>query len=215
VRRSKPSALRSLPLTSSGTVMPHITFAIFLALLWQVEAQAPRFEDYAVTDVSQGTAAAPILSEPWMRMFRTRIREGVSKGYGVIHYKGPDPKYPAEEKEGPGPNFAGHHYVITWACGSECAEMAIVDGITGKVYPPPLAVGKDHPSMLQRRSDPRFEGGYRLDSKLFVMETCNWDDIRYHDEGSTGYLPCTLFYFTIESLGFKLIDQLTYETPLP
>src|SRR3989338_4979318 len=93
--------------------------------------------------------------------------------------------------------------------------MAIVDGITGKVYPPPLAVGKDHPSMLQRRRDPRFEGGYRLDSKLFAMETCNWDDIRYHDEGSTGYLPCTLFYFPTEPLGFKLKGQLTYDTPLP
>ena len=63
-------------------------------------SQLPRFEDYPVTDVFRGTPAQPVLADAEQREFRTRIREGVNKGYGV--WEG------TAGKDRPGPNFAGH-----------------------------------------------------------------------------------------------------------
>jgi hypothetical protein len=96
----------------------------------QIE-NAPRFEDYSVAEIFQGTPAAPLLITPGERLYRTRIRNGVSKGDGVER----------EGKEQPGPNFAGHFIVITWGCGSPCIMMAIVDALTGRVYGPPMGDG--------------------------------------------------------------------------
>ena len=64
----------------------------------QSAVHVPRFEDYLVTDIFHGTPAAPQLTTPTERLFRTRIREGVTKGLGVMR----------EGKEQLGPNFAGH-----------------------------------------------------------------------------------------------------------
>lgn len=32
-----------------------------------------------------------------------------------------------------GPNFAGHFTVITWGCGTDCFQYAVVDAITGQI----------------------------------------------------------------------------------
>jgi hypothetical protein len=195
--------------------MQRLALLTLLAVSWQVHAQTPRFEDYSVTEVFRGTPADPILSEPWMRMYRTKLREGVSKGYGVSHYSSPNPRDPGKKEEGPGPNFAGHYFVINWGCGSDCIQMVIVDGKTGRVHPPPLSYGHDFPAMLRRRGHTISDGAnYRIDSKLFVMETCDWNNIKYADDGLQSLLLCTLSYFVIESSGFKLITQVNYDTPL-
>lgn len=91
----------------------------------------PRFEDYRVKEIYSGTPAAPKILTPVQRSYRTRIREGVSKGWGVFR----------DGKEQPGPNFAGHYIIVQWACGSPCGMMAIVDAPTGKVYNPPISEG--------------------------------------------------------------------------
>ena len=55
--------------------------------IWGQQAStqnAPRFEDYPVTETFMGTPAAPILASPEQRMFRTRIRNGALKGEGVV-----------------------------------------------------------------------------------------------------------------------------------
>jgi hypothetical protein len=95
----------------------------------QTAVHVPRFKDYLVTDIFHGTPVAPHLATPTERLFRTRIRDGVTKGLGVMR----------EGKEQPGPNFAGHYIVIEWGCGSPCGMMAIVDALTGKVYTPPIS----------------------------------------------------------------------------
>jgi len=41
-----------------------------------------------------------------------------------------------------GPNFAGDMIVIQWSCGAPCLMAALVNGRTGEVFDPPLAV--DH-----------------------------------------------------------------------
>jgi hypothetical protein len=90
----------------------------------------PRFEDYRVSEVFNGQPSPPILATPEQRMFRTRITDGVSKGWGVLR--------DGREGSTPGPNFAGHYIAIQWGCGTDCGQMAIVDGSTGLVYPPPF-----------------------------------------------------------------------------
>src|ERR1051325_7876212 len=130
---------------------PLLLLALALHLL-QGTPPDLRFEDYPVKDVFTGKPADPKIVEPWARMFRTRIREGVSKRWGVIHYEGPGPLtadeiadgvflQPGEEKQGP--NFAGHYFAIRWGCGTGCARMAIVDASNGKVLPPPLSAPGD------------------------------------------------------------------------
>jgi hypothetical protein len=65
----------------------------------------PRFEDYPVTEIFKGKPVAPVLATAEQRLYRTRIREGVSRGVGV-------------ERDGkedqPGSNFAGHYIIITF-----------------------------------------------------------------------------------------------------
>jgi len=99
----------------------------------------PRFEDYPVDNIFQGTPVAPKIVTPLERLYRTRIREGVQKGWGVDR----------EGKEDvPGPNFAGRYIVIRWGCGSPCIMMVVVDASTGNVLPPPISDGLRGPSVL-------------------------------------------------------------------
>jgi len=36
-----------------------------------------------------------------------------------------------------GVNFAGHYVFVEWSCGTNCQQSAVVDAITGRVYPGP------------------------------------------------------------------------------
>lgn len=134
------------------------------------QSAAPQFEDYPVKEMFSGTPAAPILTTPDQRMYRTRIRRGVS-----------DPL-----------NFAGHYFAIRWGCGSQCGMMAIVDAETGKVYEPPMARDKSLWVPLDNLSDMQID--YRPDSSLLILRnacrdfrdrrTCglyyfNWKDNRF------------------------------------
>src|ERR1035438_5845146 len=72
-----------------------------LAVAWvsaqPVTPRQPRFEDYPATQIYKGKPAPPKIVTAEQRMYRTRIREGVEKGWGVLR----------DGKERPGPNFAG------------------------------------------------------------------------------------------------------------
>jgi hypothetical protein len=74
---------------------------------------APRFEEYPVADTSFAGVPAPadLESAPRAREFRTMLRLGAAEG----------------------PNFAGHYTIVTWGCGTECQEVAVVDARTGAV----------------------------------------------------------------------------------
>jgi hypothetical protein len=120
-----------------------VTLVTALSVVVQSQAQTqtasplPRFEDYPVTEIFRGIPAAPQLVTATERMYRTVIRNGVSKGFGVMR----------DGKEQPGPNFAGHYMAVEWACGSPCGMMAIVDAVTGKIYSPPISDGFLLPSL--------------------------------------------------------------------
>jgi hypothetical protein len=126
----------------------------------------PKFEDYPVNEVFDHTPHPPILTTPQQRHFRTRIREGVEKGWGVWINGGW-----GKEQNRPGPNFAGHYIVIIWGCGSGCIEMAMSDAETGTVYNPPISEGG---FVLPMLVFPNSAGGaaelqYRKDSQLMII----------------------------------------------
>jgi hypothetical protein len=128
----------------------------------QVRNQLPRFEDYPVSDVFKGAAADPILVTPEQRLYRTRIRQGVSKGRGVWNGSWKD------AKERPGVNFAGHYTVIRWGCGSNCLMMAVVDAKTGRVHPPPLSgAGTEFYVPMDPMSESEID--FKPDSRLMIL----------------------------------------------
>jgi hypothetical protein len=135
----------------------------------------PKFEDYPVKEVFNHTPHPPVLTTPQQRRFRTRIREGVEKGWGVwINGEW------SKEQNRPGPNFAGHYIVIVWGCGSGCIEMAMSDAETGAVYDPPISNGGFALPMLVL---PNSAGGaadlqYRVDSRLMIVRATPHSDRR-------------------------------------
>lgn len=70
------------------------------------------FEDYEVP-VYEGALAEPdFSSNPSVKDFSDRIKEGCEEGI----------------------NFAGHYTLIYWGCGTACQSGVIVDRKTGKIY---------------------------------------------------------------------------------
>ena len=129
--------------------------------------RVPRFEDYPVTEVFTRSPHSPISFTPEQRMFRTVIRQGVEKGWGVwINGEW------GKEQNRPGPNFAGHFIVIIWGCGSGCIEMAISDAATGVIYDPPVSEGGFtlpmliFPNSVGRAPDTE----WRRDSRLMIIK---------------------------------------------
>jgi hypothetical protein len=162
-------------------------------------SHAPRFEDYPVTIVFKGTPAAPILKTPEERLYRTVIRQGVSKGYGV--FAGSD------GKESPGPNFAGHYFIITWGCGSPCLMAAIVDAKTGRVYPPPFHDSNPgHVYFQVPWQFPERALDYRLDSRLLVTNLCEVETV-FHTGNQISYRSdkCGPHYFVMSENGLALV----------
>jgi hypothetical protein len=78
-------------------------------------ARRPRFEDYPVESTACGPAASPRLVTPEARRYRTAIRQGTARGA----------------------NFARCLTVVTWGCGTECQQLAVVDRRTGAVWVSP------------------------------------------------------------------------------
>ncbi|MBI4479763.1 MAG: hypothetical protein HY651_07040 [Acidobacteria bacterium] len=140
-------------------------------------------------------------------MFRTAIRNGVSKGWGVNHFDEPQVKldgpqaYPYPRgNEHEGPNFAGHYFVITWGCGTGCLGIVVVDAITGRIFPPPLSIDKRNPLAIPQFGMYSALFDYRVDSRLFAMSTCT-------ETTKPSKLACRISYFIMEDNGFKLIKN--------
>lgn len=99
-----------------------------------VPVKAPAFEDYKVDSVYRGRPApVDFAPTPGWRSFRTVLREGARFG----------------------PDFAGHMTLVTWGCGSDCVQFAVVDARTGRIYDSPVQTSAD------------VDG--RLDSRLLVI----------------------------------------------
>ena len=156
----------------------------------------PRFEDYPAGQLYVGKPAIPILSDPAQRLYGSRIRAGVDKGWGV--YGGG-----SGDGEGPGPNFAGHYMIIQWGCGSTCIQMAVVDAETGRVYSPPLTV-KGNAFVLPlltvgNRVSRYAEVQFRVDSRLVTVSATPVQSERH---------PSCEYYFLLEQNRWKLLKRI-------
>lgn len=91
--------------------LPLVTGVALTAIPSQSIA-APSFGQYRATQRYNGRPAPVNLNTPEARRFRTVLTNGAKLG----------------------PNFAGQYTVVTWGCGTECQQVAIVDAKTGRVY---------------------------------------------------------------------------------
>lgn len=124
--------------------------------LSDVPKDAPRFEDYPAKPYLGPNAAPDVRSDPRSRAYRTQLR-----GW-------------AAEK----PNFAGHHILATWGCGTSCTQVALIDARTGKVFHPlgvrlNYAANVDVDLLDDAPSSPRRADfgalRYRADSRLLIL----------------------------------------------
>jgi len=134
-----------------------LTASLLLSVLLGQNKPAPKtpdFTDYPVSAIFHGAPAAPKLSTPGQRMFRTMIRQGAAKGA----------------------NFAGHYAIAEWGCGTACVQIAVVDIQSGAVYEGPF--GTLPKAYIAYGTNPEdIETGilYRPDSELFVARGCPSD----------------------------------------
>ena len=142
------------------------------------QSESPRFSDYPVREVYKGRIAPVILDTKRARMFRSRLREDSRQGT----------------------NFAGHYTVVFWGCGTGCAQMAVVDARTGRVYWPPLDY-TDIPSPPDE--DPARHPNFRPDSKLLVLT-------RSHYDGRGGR---TAYYYLFDKNRFRLLRRAEERDP--
>jgi len=132
----------------------------------------PRFDDYPAREVYTGRIAPVILDTKRARRFRSRLREDSRQGV----------------------NFAGHYSVVFWGCGTGCAQLAVVDAKTGRVYWPPIDY-MDIPSPPEDAATPH--PNFRADSKLLVLTRDRYD-------GRGGY---TAYYYLFDKNRFRLLRR--------
>ena len=130
----------------------------------------PGFGSYPASASFTGTPTPVVLRTRRDQMFRSRLREGAKEG----------------------PNFAGRYTAVHWGCGTGCAQMAVVDAKTGRVYRPPLEY-VDIPAADGEEYGP----GYRLDSRLLVLT-------RSHYDREASY---TAYYYVFEHNHFRLVRR--------
>ncbi|HEX8128299.1 MAG TPA: hypothetical protein VF527_04295 [Pyrinomonadaceae bacterium] len=134
--------------------------------------ESPRFSDYPVKEIYKGRIAPVVLDSKRARRFRSRLREDSRAGV----------------------NFAGHYTVVFWGCGTGCAQVAVVDAKTGRVYWPPLEY-TDIPGSPEDAATPH--PNFRPDSKLLVLTRSYYD-------GRGSY---TAYYYLFDKNRFRLLRQ--------
>jgi hypothetical protein len=147
----------------------------------------PEFLDYPAARTFNGANAAVRLASPAERKFRTMLTQGASSK----------------------PNFAGDYILVVWGCGSGCADGAVIDPRSGKVFwLPSLVVGCD--STCVGFVDKEFVE-FRPDSKLLVL---NGKRELVRGRGITKVIGADVwgsFYYLFENGHFRLLHSVAAE----
>jgi hypothetical protein len=124
-----------------GAVLPGLALALAAAASSAHGASVgdplppPPFERHAVAPAFRGVPArVDLRSDPKAPRYRTRLRQVAAEG----------------------PNFADRFTVVSWGCGTQCQEHAIVDAASGRVRVLPFTTS--------------LGVAYRRDSRLFVAD---------------------------------------------
>jgi hypothetical protein len=166
----------------------------------QERSEIPTFEQYRVDKVFAGVPAQSLLLTREERRFRTIIRQGVIKGWGV------EDGITGNQFGAPGPNFAGDYAIVRWGCGSPCNMAAIVDLKTGQVFPPPHhGSGRSYFRfpLIEIPMD-QYRLTYRVGSRLLVANMC---DAEVRTKTGTQSRMCGPHYFIMQEDGLKLLKS--------
>jgi hypothetical protein len=109
-------------------------------------ADAPKFEEFPAV-LYKGANAQPLLEDSkGALLFRTRIRQWSRQR----------------------PNFAGQYILATWGCGTECAQITLINAVSGKVI---MQEGIRSNVVTNVHDEVLTEGSlrFRPDSRLLVV----------------------------------------------
>ena len=125
-----------------------ISFLFIVAAPTIIVAQVPSFTDHPAKVVSSRPKPVRLTTRN-ARMFRTRLREANRRGV----------------------NFAGRYIIATWGCGTGCAQGAVIDSRTGRVYFPKELWGGFGPAMgVSEAVYSKYDViDYRPDSSLLIL----------------------------------------------
>lgn len=138
----------------------------------------PSPSDYPVSkrDTFTGTPIPPIIVSKRTLNYRSVIREGAEHG----------------------PNFAGHHTIVTWGAGLGSFSVVVVDARTGKIsFAPFESVSLGGYFQIDKQEPPWF----RKDSKLFVFVGCPGKEY----EGCTDWNKDGLYFYEFDNGKFKFL----------
>jgi hypothetical protein len=147
------------------------------------DRKAPSFAAYRVPIPQMAeTPNLDLKNSPTARMYRTLLRQEVSKG----------------------PNFAGHYRVAISGCGTSCANFAIVNLEAGRLIElegfyatSTVYFGLDDKAVFPDSQSQDLAFGFRADSKLLVI----LGDLN-EDESHEG-----AFHFVLEAEKLRLIHS--------
>jgi hypothetical protein len=169
-------------------------------------AKVPTFEQYRVTELFSGTPVPPRLVTTEERRFRTVIRQGITKGWGVAD------GVTGDDLNRPGPNFAGHYSIVRWGCGTDCHMIAIVDLQTGQIFAPPFhGTGQGYFNFVAMCPDSvvcpvRDVLSYRLHSRLLTARGCEVSKLTtVKGRQEIQYEQCGMHYYVMTGSGLRLI----------
>ena len=140
----------------------------------------PQFHDYVVADIYRGIPArVNFRISPGARSYQTRLREGAAKG----------------------PNFADHFTIVTWGCGSDCYDVAIVDARTGRVWFAPFTGAIDL--------------SFRRNSRLLIVDPQAEREKRFPNGLPSGFGDAPEIFFVWRGNKFVQVYPTDGTKPLP
>lgn len=112
--------MRRIPQLSSLTLILFLAGDIFSQHNEAfTQKRVPKFTDYPIREIQTSRSIhVDVGSTPYTSCFRTMLRDTARRGV----------------------KFAGHYALSYWGCGSECAQIGIVDLRTGRSYVSPFWV---------------------------------------------------------------------------
>jgi hypothetical protein len=112
------------------------------------QTKVPKFKEYPAEKNYTGKNH-PLVLDEFGKQFKTRLSDAIKNNK---------------------PDFSGHYIVTGWGCGtSGCNTGAVIDTITGRAYPFPVALSSVYPVKPEFGDSNGQEHIYRLNSRLMIF----------------------------------------------
>jgi hypothetical protein len=139
------------------------------------QSKTPTFRQYAAQVETAKTARVNLKSHKDANNFRTNLRRAAKEGV----------------------NFAGHFIFTTWGCGTNCAQSAIIDARTGRVFFPGELEGSGFGFCdLPDETEPLV---YKANSRLLILSGFKGGDLDLKNG------RCGIYYLEWTGAKFKQV----------